>query len=882
MLFGQEKISTQQERAFFFASLCVLVLWFVYLGKGLAGFRFDDAFITYRYGENLVLGRGLVFNEGERLMGSTAPGHALLSALVYALFGKAVLPTAMAYIGCLAWSLQVAAVFFLMRMTLGVWSGALLAGVVAAGAAGAAPWVVMETHLVWSAALWAYAMAMRERWVLAAFLAGLAALFRPDAGLFALFLALWCLWKGREQVVAAAAALLVVLLPWLSFAWFYFGSPLPQSASAKFQRESFRGYLLHELRHTAGAFWAMEKPNAILIVIAWGLALYGAIWSTRKLRKIGILWLFALAHLGAYLILRPFAIHTWHLYPSALLFVLAAWCGLVGLLHLTKKLSNSTIAKAAAALALLPMLLLVGVYAQKTLSFIEVYPNHPWLGGRQAVYKDVARFLREETSKEMRIASIEVGTLAFYADRPMHDWGGLVTRDETKPYHWSVIDRSYRKKLAKALLPTAVFRRSDFVAYLYNNRDPQVFSLPPHPAPASKPTVHPTSQASPNAVSTPPSNPSSQGAVSTPPSNPSSQGAVSTPPSTHQKASSSCGAYRGARSLLPKRGEGVGCSGVLAGTPTLAGYRDHRRWFARLHTPIDMAILPDGHLLLVELKGHRLRKIDAEGVVTTYAGSLAGDRDGSLGEARFHEPAALAVASDGTIFVAEQGTPRIRRISPQGRVETIAGSKRGFRDGKKESAQFIQPQGLLLKEDGSLLIADTGARRLRKLTPDGRVITWAGSGRAEARDGGLLEAGFLAPSRMLAHKTHPRRIWLTDALDDSLRLLEDTNDGRGGSVKTALRFAQGARPFSMAYGEGGWLYFSLLGHQQIVRWREGMPKPQWVAGHPFWKRSFLEGKLEDTLFAHPTALAWDRARGRLLVADSANHCIRHLGVVSSL
>ncbi len=467
---GWERGLTQ--RGWWLVGFCGVV-WWVGMAWGLHGYRFDDAFITYRYGENLILGRGMVFNPGERLMGSTAPGHLLLSAWVYAWVGKAWMPSVMSLLGCVGWCLQSVAVYRLFR-GIGEGYAVVLAMVLAVGGAGSSAWVAMETHLVVAAGLWAAVMAIEQRWVMAAAWAAVAALFRPDAALWGVLLGGWCLWRAPRQWIASAAVFAAIWGPWLVFAWLYFGSPLPQSAAAKFQRVGVGGYLFHELRHLAS--WCLGGIQVFPVVIAvmWGLCVWGIVWMGRRARALLILPFYAGLHLLAYLYLRPFTSHAWHLYPALVVFVLCVWCGGFALWEtLPQGVWLRRIVSGA-------FVVWGGWYIVQTVDAIRAYPTHYWLGARQEVYRDIASYLRVVGKKTQRIASVEVGTLAFYSDQLMHDWGGLITREKTqepiRPYQWAVIDRLYLKKLGRGLFAQEVFRRNDFTVYLYNTQRPETFS----------------------------------------------------------------------------------------------------------------------------------------------------------------------------------------------------------------------------------------------------------------------------------------------------------------------------------------------------------------------------------------------------------------------
>ena len=104
------------------------------------------------------------------------------------------------------------------------------------------------------------------------------------------------------------------------------------------------------------------------------------------------------------------------------------------------------------------------------------------------------------------------------------------------------------------------------------------------------------------------------------------------------------------------------------------------------------------------------------------------DVDGPLSAAGFVEPFGIAVAPDGVIYVTDGGSHRVRRITLDGRVETLAGGVRGFADGPAAAAQFDTPSAIALDAAGVLYVADTGNHAMRRITPDGMVSTLAGDG----------------------------------------------------------------------------------------------------------------------------------------------------------
>jgi sugar lactone lactonase YvrE len=167
------------------------------------------------------------------------------------------------------------------------------------------------------------------------------------------------------------------------------------------------------------------------------------------------------------------------------------------------------------------------------------------------------------------------------------------------------------------------------------------------------------------------------------------------------------------------------------------GFSDGHGEEARFNLPVDIRLLPDGDLIVADTFNHRIRRVTRQGLVTTLAGNgNPGGKDGSGMDAEFDRPSALAVDAHGNIYVGEEGGHRIRRITPDGQVSTIAGSGRpGFADGPGLLSMFNTPLGLAVDRLGNLFVADTKNYRIRRISPDGIVTTVAGTGSEGFHDG---------------------------------------------------------------------------------------------------------------------------------------------------
>jgi len=153
-----------------------------------------------------------------------------------------------------------------------------------------------------------------------------------------------------------------------------------------------------------------------------------------------------------------------------------------------------------------------------------------------------------------------------------------------------------------------------------------------------------------------------------------------------------------------------------------------------LTQPAALAVAPDGAVVVAD--GNRIVRVDAKGAVTTVAGSDSpGSVDGPASQARFNAPRGVAVAPSGAIYVSDTANNRIRVIQ-NGIVSPLAGADiADFADGPGAAARFAQPMGIAIEANGNLLVADSANSRLREVTPQGVVTTWAGTGVAGI-DGG--------------------------------------------------------------------------------------------------------------------------------------------------
>ena len=339
----------------------------------------------------------------------------------------------------------------------------------------------------------------------------------------------------------------------------------------------------------------------------------------------------------------------------------------------------------------------------------------------------------------------------------------------------------------------------------------------------------------------------------------------------------------------------LGADGQLsswAGSSGSPGSADGGATQARFYAPMGLGGTAAGRLLLADSGNHLLREIDpAAATASTLAGQFgfSASVEGDRLAARFEDPYAAAVDAAGRLFVADASDHALRVITPDGRSQLLAGlpGRYGWADGTAEQARFFKPLGIALGADGSLYVADSGNHRIRRVAPDGRTTTVAGTGQRGHRDGAAANAQFSEPSGVAV--AADGSVYVADFGSHVLRRIAPDGQvstvagsaGQGGFVDGALGVNRLRSPVDLALDAGGNLVV-LDRSNHAVRVLAANGQLRTLAGSG--AAGFADGQGTAARFQFPSGLAVDAA-GTVYVADTDNQRLRRIdasGLVSSL
>ena len=299
---------------------------------------------------------------------------------------------------------------------------------------------------------------------------------------------------------------------------------------------------------------------------------------------------------------------------------------------------------------------------------------------------------------------------------------------------------------------------------------------------------------------------------------------------------------------------------------------------ASFNSPSVICIDSAGVLYVADSLNQRIRRIATNGMVTTIAGSgTAGFADGIGAAASFYNPNGICVDSAGILYVADTFNQRIRRIATNGMVTTIAGSGiAGFADGIGAAASFWNPTSICVDSTGVLYVADVINNRIRRITMNGSVDTFAGNGSPSFVDGIGTAAGFYNPSGICIDSAGV--LYVADSSNQIIRRITTNASVTTIAGSGIAGFADGIGaaasfniPWEICIDSAGILYVADMFNYKIRRIAtNGMVTT--IAGSG---KGFADGIGAAAMFALPKGICIDSS-GILYIGDGENNRIRKI------
>jgi len=320
---------------------------------------------------------------------------------------------------------------------------------------------------------------------------------------------------------------------------------------------------------------------------------------------------------------------------------------------------------------------------------------------------------------------------------------------------------------------------------------------------------------------------------------------------------------------------------------------------ANFKTPAGLAFDPEGNLYIADRENHRVRKLDTSGNISTFAGigkaGFSGD-GGPAVSAKLNLPSGLATDEKGNLYISDRSNDRIRVVDKKGVIRTYAGSGvAGFQGdaGPALKAQLDKPFGIALDEAENLYIADRNNNRVRKVSPEGIITTVAGDGGFffMGDNGPAYRASVAAPTGVAVDKKG--NLYIADRNNNRIRLVDKlgmirTVAGTGqqdynGESETA-RETNLYLPFGLTVDSNDNLLVIDRSHYRIRRIDPKSGKVETIAGNGLKLFAGDGGPATGATLSFPHGMFVDK-NDNLIFSDKGHYRIRKItpkGIISTI
>lgn len=321
---------------------------------------------------------------------------------------------------------------------------------------------------------------------------------------------------------------------------------------------------------------------------------------------------------------------------------------------------------------------------------------------------------------------------------------------------------------------------------------------------------------------------------------------------------------------------------------------------AQINYPLGLAIDGSGNIYIADHLNHRIRRVAADGTITTVAGSESigstGD-DGPATSAKLNYPSGVAVDSSGALYITDTMNHVIRKVVVGGNITLFAGQRgvSGFLE-KNSKGEYLQakdaqlnaPTGIAIDSSGNIYFCDTRNHRVRKIGADGKIQTIAGTGeKGETGDGGkAVEAKLNSPTGVAVDAAG--NVYIADQMNHRIRKVDKDGiiatvagtglpgySGNGGLATRAQLFY----PCCIALDKQGNLFIADRTNNRVRRVDARTGTISLAAGTGRFGDDFDGRAAEQARLRFPMGLAAD-PQGRVYFSDNANSRVKLLTPVS--
>ncbi len=322
---------------------------------------------------------------------------------------------------------------------------------------------------------------------------------------------------------------------------------------------------------------------------------------------------------------------------------------------------------------------------------------------------------------------------------------------------------------------------------------------------------------------------------------------------------------------------------------------------ANIRPPYGVAVDSSGNIYIGTNDGHRVRKVTAStGNISTFAGTGSSGSSGDGGaatSAQLNQPRGVAADAAGNVYIAERGNHRIRKVDASGNISTFAGGGSSLGDGgAATAAQLNRPWGIALDAAGNLYIAETLGYRVRKVDTSGNISTVTGTGSAgfsgDARgfggDGGAATSARMntpigialdAAGNVYITDTHNQRIRKVNAAAGNVETIAGTGSAGFSGDGAAATSAQVNFPIGIAADAAGNVYIADSNNNRIRQIDASTGNISTVAGTGSSGFSGDGAAAASAELNFPRGVAVDAA-GNIYIGDTINHRIRKVDAAS--